>query len=201
MSTEPDNKARYIKLIKNTVIASILITLSLTLLQIPKDFFGEAVGIADEGTGDITFAKIEDKDCQNREVVNIDGRRYVVTDTGEKLGALTETSKLSVVTNFGVYTEAYTINNVSFLRPFSDCQGFWKGYFADISYYRDADGHIFSTEYSYQEYKASKGMGGTAPVTNSRKWWTRKFTEIGGGRWLWRRLVEYEKDSKNTISN
>ena len=39
MSTEPDNKARYIKLAKNTIIASVLITISLTLLQIPKRFF------------------------------------------------------------------------------------------------------------------------------------------------------------------
>lgn len=45
MSTEPDNKARYIKLAKNTIIASVLITISLTLLQIPKDFFGAPVGI------------------------------------------------------------------------------------------------------------------------------------------------------------
>lgn len=72
MSVEPDNKAKYIKLAKNTVIASILITISLTLLEIPKSFFGNPVGIADEEIGDITFAKIEDKDCQGREVVNID---------------------------------------------------------------------------------------------------------------------------------
>ena len=66
MSVEPDNKMKYIKLAKNTVIASILITLSLSLLEIPKSYFGTPVGIADEGTSDITFAKIEDKDCQNR---------------------------------------------------------------------------------------------------------------------------------------
>ena len=75
MGTDPDNKARYIKLAKNTIIASVLITLSLSLLQIPKDYFGNAIGVADEGTGDVTFAKIEDKDCQNREVVNINGQR------------------------------------------------------------------------------------------------------------------------------
>ena len=157
MGVDPDGKARYIKLAKNTVIASILITLSLTLLEIPKDYFGSPIGITDEEVGEVTFAKIEDKDCQNREVVNIYGKRYVVTDTSEKLGALSETSKLAVVTKLGIYTETYTVNNVSFLRPFSECQGFWKGYFADISYYRDSDGHIFSTEFSYQEYKASKG--------------------------------------------
>ena len=39
MSVEPDNKMKYIKLAKNTVIASILITLSLSLLEIPKSYF------------------------------------------------------------------------------------------------------------------------------------------------------------------
>ena len=74
MGVDPDGKARYIKLAKNTVIASILITLSLTLLEIPKDYFGSPIGITDEEVGEVTFAKIEDKDCQNREVVKIDGK-------------------------------------------------------------------------------------------------------------------------------
>ena len=57
MSVEPDNKLKYVKLLKNTIIASILITLALSLLEIPKSYFGTPVGIADEGTSDITFAK------------------------------------------------------------------------------------------------------------------------------------------------
>ena len=112
MAIEPDNKAKYIRLAKNTVIASVLITLSLTILEIPKTYFGGEIGIADEGTGDITFAKIEDKDCQNREVVNIDGKRYVVTDTGKKIAALTDNE----------YSAGKVVENVSYLRPFSDCQ-------------------------------------------------------------------------------
>lgn len=48
--------------------------MSLSLLEIPKSYFGTPTGIADDETSDITFAKIEDKDCQNREVVNIDGK-------------------------------------------------------------------------------------------------------------------------------
>jgi len=159
IGVDPEGKAKYIKLAKNTVIASILITLSLTLLEIPKDFFGSPIGIADEGIGNVTFAKIEDKDCQNREVVTINGRRYVVTDTNVKLGALTDTSELAVVTNFGFYTEEYTINNISSLRLFSDCQDFWKGYYAKVEYYRDSDGYIFPSNYTYQQYKGYKGIG------------------------------------------
>ena len=158
MTTEPDDKAKYIKLIKNTIIASILITISLTLLQIPKDFLGEAVGIADEGTGDITFAKIEDKDCQGRETVNIDGKRYVVTDTEKKIAALTDDEVLHEA--FGIYSTGKVVENVCYLRPFNDCQGFWKGFYADIEYYRDSDGFIFPSTFTYSEYTAHKGQGG-----------------------------------------
>lgn len=120
MAIEPDNKAKYIRLAKNTVIASVLITLSLTILEIPKTYFGGEIGIADEGTGDITFAKIEDKDCQNREVVNIDGKRYVVTDQNKKIAALTDSEALHDA--FGLYSEGKVVENVCYLRPFSDCQ-------------------------------------------------------------------------------
>lgn len=46
MSVEPDNKLKYVKLLKNTIIASVLITLALSLLEIPKSYFGTPVGIA-----------------------------------------------------------------------------------------------------------------------------------------------------------
>lgn len=187
MSIEPDNKAKYIKLIKNTVIASILITLSLTLLQIPKDFFGEAVGIADEGTADVTFAKIEDKDCQGRETVNIDGKRYVVTDTGKKIAALTDDEPLHEA--FGLYSTGKVVENVSYLRPFNDCQGFWKGYYAEIEYYRDSDGFIFPSSFTYPEYTAYKGQGGV--FTNNGRRWSVALVEV----------VVDEKNCKNTISN
>lgn len=150
MSVEPDNKMKYIKLAKNTVIASILITLSLSLLEIPKSYFGTPVGIADEGASDITFAKIEDKDCQNREIVNIDGKRYVITDSNKTIASLTDNEELHEA--FGLYSSAKVIENVSYLRLFNDCQGFWKGYYADIAYYRDSDGFIFPANFTYQDY-------------------------------------------------
>lgn len=34
--------------------------------------------------------------------------------------------------------------------------GFWKGYYADIVYYRDSDGFIFPATYTYPEYVAHK---------------------------------------------
>lgn len=187
MTTEPDDKAKYIKLIKNTIIASILITISLTLLQIPKDFFGEAVGIADEGTGDITFAKIEDKDCQGRETVNIDGKRYVVTDTEKKIAALTDDEVLHEA--FGIYSTGKVVENVCYLRPFNDCQGFWKGFYADIEYYRDSDGFIFPSTFTYSEYTAHKGQG--RDFINNGRCWSVVLVEV----------VVDEKKCKNTITN
>lgn len=172
MGADPDNKARYIKLAKHTVIASILITLSLTLLEIPKSYFGTPIGIADEETSDITFAKIEDKDCQGREVVNIDGKRYVVTDTNKKIAALTDDESLHDA--FGLYSTGKVVENVSYLRPFNDCQGFWKGYYAEIEYYRDSDGFIFPSYFTYSQYTGYKGMGGD--FTNNGRSRT-----VGGG--------------------
>ena len=170
MGVDPENKARYIKLAKNTIIASILITLSLTLLQIPKDYFGNAIGVADEGTGDVTFAKIEDKDCQNRETININGKRYVVTDTNKKIAALTDNESLHEA--FGLYSTDKVIENVSYLRLFNECQGFWKGYYSDVVYYRDADGFIFPKGYTYSEYTGQKGLGGAFTEQRSE--------EVGG---------------------
>lgn len=157
MGVDPDNKAKYSKLAKNTVVASILITLSLTLLQIPKDYFGETVGIADDGISDVTFAKIEDKDCQNREVVNIDGKRYVITDKNKKIAALTDNDSLHEA--FGLYSSGKVVEDVCYLRLFNDCQGFWKGYYADIAYYRDSDGFIFPSSFTYSQYVNYKEQG------------------------------------------
>lgn len=157
MGTNPDNKVRYIKLAKHTIIASVLIVLSLTLLEIPRNYFGDAMGVTDDTTSDITFAKIEDKDCQNREVITINGKRYVVTDSNKKIAALTDDESLHEA--FGLYSTGKVVENVSFLRPFSDCQDFWKGYYADIKYYRDQDGYIFPSDFTYNQYTSYKEQG------------------------------------------
>ena len=132
--------------------------MSLSLINIPKSYFGSPVGIADEGTSDITFAKIEDKDCQGREVVNINGKRYVVTDNNKEIAALTDNEPLREA--FGIYSSAKVVKNVSYLRPFNDCQDFWKGYYAKIEYYRDGDGFIFPATFTYSQYLGYKSQGG-----------------------------------------
>lgn len=158
MGTDPDNKLKYIKLAKHTIIACILITLSLSLVNIPKEYFGEQVKMVDEESQEATFSKIEDKDCKNREVVNINGKRYVVTDNDKKIAALKDEESLHEA--FGLYSTGKVVENVSYLRPFSDCQDFWKGYYADIEYYRDSDGFIFPSSYTYSEYIWHKNNNG-----------------------------------------
>lgn len=154
IGVDPDSKGRYIKLARNTVIASILITLSLTLLEIPKDYFGSPVGVADEGISEVTFSKIEDKDCQSREVVNIDGKRFVVTDVNKKLVSVSDNETLTEAA--GINVGGKFIENVSYLRPFNECQGFFKGFYSKIEYFRDADGYIFPSSFTYNEYLSYK---------------------------------------------
>lgn len=164
IATDPDNKPKYIKLTKHLLIATVLITISLTLVEIPKNYFGSTVEITDGSTSDMTIGKIEDKDCQGREVVNIDGKRYVVTDTNVKLSAISEDTAFMQVfsTTSGVETNVgkYGLENCSILRAFSECQGTFKGFFADIKYYRDSEGTLFPVETTYSGYQAIKGNGG-----------------------------------------
>lgn len=164
MSIDPDNKGKYLKLTKHVLIASVLVTLSLTLIEIPKYYFGSTIEITDGQVTDMTIDKIEDKDCQGREVVNIDGKRYVVTDSNVKLTAITDTSGFMQVlkTPAGIETAKgrYILENCCILRAFSECQGTFKGYFADIQYYRDAEGTIFPATSTYSEYQAIKQQTG-----------------------------------------
>lgn len=185
IATEPEMKAKYLKFTKHLLIATILITVSLSLLEIPKNYYGSSIRIVDDKQVDATIAELKDKDCQGRETINIDGKWYVVTDTGMKIGALTEGDSLDNVTTIGFYSTGKVVENVSFLRLFSECQGTFKGYFADIVYYRDKDGLIFSRDYTYSQYqvlKASEGNGGVMYEGggNRRRWWLWRWQIIKG---------------------
>ena len=170
---DPDQKPKYIKLAKNVLTACVLITLSLSLVEIPKTYFGSTATITDGQPSDSTFGQIVDQDCQNRETINIDGKWYVVTDIDKKLGVVNDDDELKDVTSFGIYTASKTIENVSLLRPFSDCQGFFKGYYAIVSYYRDKDGFIFPRGTTYSEYNTSKGNGGAFTNNGRIRCWRR----------------------------
>lgn len=172
IATEPEMKSKYFKLTKHLLMATILITVSLSLVEIPKHYYGDVVSIVDNKETQATIEELKDKDCQGRETINIDGKWYVVTDTGMKLGALTEGDSLDNVTTMGLYDTAKVVENVSFLRLFSESQGTFKGYFADIIYYRDQDGLIFPRDYTYSQYqslKASQGDGGVMNNTGGNR--------------------------------
>lgn len=172
IATEPEMKSKYLKLTKHLLMATILITVSLSLVEIPKHYYGSSVTIVDNKEAEATIEELKDKDCQGRETINIDGKWYVVTDTGMKLGALTEGDSLDNVTTMGLYDTAKVVENVSFLRLFSESQGTFKGYFADVIYYRDQDGLIFPRDYTYSQYqslKASQGDGGVMNNTGGNR--------------------------------
>lgn len=172
IATEPEMKSKYLKLTKHLLMATILITVSFSLVEIPKHYYGSSVSIVDYEEAEATIEELKDKDCQGRETINIDGKWYVVTDTGMKLGALTEGDSLDNVTTIGFYDTGKVVENVSFLRLFSECQGTFKGYFADVIYYRDQDGLIFPRDYTYSQYqslKASQGDGGVMNNTGGNR--------------------------------
>ena len=176
IGVDPDNKGKYIKLTKHLIIATILITSSLTIVNIPKYYFGTTVEITDGKLSDMTFDKIEDKDCQNRETINIDGKRYVVTDEGVTLCAVDEEGRFSISTTTPAGIETgfgkYKLKNCSILRLFSESQGTFKGFFADVKYYRDSDGIIFPATATYGEYLSIKKQGGSFGAR--RRWWRCK---------------------------
>ena len=182
VGTDPDNKAKYLKLTKHILIATVLITLSLSLVEIPKYYFGSTVEITDGQVADMTIGKIEDKDCQGRETVNIDGKRYVVTDRNVKLSAISDDYPFLPVnkTAGGVELDAgkYKLENCCILRLFSECQGTFKGFFSDMKYYRDSAGTIFPVTSTYSQYQAIKGNGGSF-LYNNRQWSEKEVEELG----------------------
>ncbi|MBO5348304.1 MAG: hypothetical protein J6A89_00560 [Clostridia bacterium] len=156
IAVEPEMKAKYLKLTKHLLVATILITVSLSFVEIPKHYYGDKIAIVDEKKSNTTIEELKDKDCQGRETINVDGKWYVVTDSGMKIAALTENDSLDNVTTVGFYSQGKVVENVSFLRLFSESQGTFKGYFADIHYYRDQDGMIFSRDTTYSQYQQLK---------------------------------------------
>ena len=159
IATEPEMKAKYLKLTKHLLIATVLITVSLSLVEIPKHYYGSTITIVDNKESQTTIAELKDKDCQDRECINIDGKWYVVTDTDKTLynyyGMVDSVLPMSSGYKLNVYSTV-ALKNVDVLRLFSKCQGTFKGYFADIEYYRDEDGFIFSAEYNYSQYEDAK---------------------------------------------
>ena len=164
IAVEPEEKQKYFKLTKHLLIATILITISLSLVDIPKQYYGSTVEIVDNEKTETTIGELKDKDCQNRETVNVDGKWYVVTDTGMKISANGEDKKFSEVikstaTEIHPY-EKYTIANCDVLKLFSECQGTFKGFFASNQYFRDGDGLIFPASYTYKQYIDYKALMG-----------------------------------------
>lgn len=162
IATEPEMKSKYLKLTKHLLIATIFITVSLSLIEIPKHYYGSQVAIVDNEQSATTIEELKDKDCQGRETLNVDGKWYVVTDSGWTLynyyGMVDSFSPMSKSYALNIYSTV-ALENVDVLRLFSECQGTFKGYFANIEYYRDQDGFIFPATYNYSQYENAKTSG------------------------------------------
>lgn len=159
IAVEPEMKSKYLKLIKHLLIATVFITISLSIVDIPKHYYGSKIAIVDNEQTTITIEELKDKDCQGRETLNVDGKWYVVTDTNWTLynyyGMADSMMPMSNRYKLHVYSTV-ALKKVDVLRLFSKCQGTFKGYFADIEYYRDEDGFIFSADYNYSQYEDAK---------------------------------------------
>ena len=158
IATEPEMKAKYIRLTKHLLIATILITVSLTIVEIPKHYYGDKVEIIDARIEEPIVIDLTDKDIDGREVVQVDGKWYVVTDRGWILEKPYGSDTLPMRRMF-IIIEVVPIPQtvkVDVLKPFSNCQGKTKGFFENPAYYRDADGFIFPSGFSYSGYINSK---------------------------------------------
>ena len=159
IAVEPEMKGKYLKLIKHLLIATVFITISLSIVDIPKHYYGSKIAIVDNEQTTTTIEELKDKDCQGRETLNVDGKWYVVTDTNWTLynyyGMADSFSPMSNTYKLNIYSTV-ALKNVDVLRLFSESQGTFKGYFANIEYYRDTDGFIFPSTYNYSQYLDAK---------------------------------------------
>lgn len=160
MAIEPEQKSKYLKLTKHLMIATVLITISLSILEIPKQYYGDSIEIVDNQEAEATVEELHDEDCQGRETVKVDGSWYVVTNSGWTLYKSYGQDNMPMSRAYALNIYATVgVENVDVLRPFSDCQGTTKGAIADISYYRDSEGFIFPANYSYSAYIDAKTNG------------------------------------------
>lgn len=135
-----DEMPSQLKKIKNSLIAVVLIlTLTTTMSVMQSYFFNNGVSYTDdtyfgvgklpEGTG-LKFiddnTSLNDNDKQGREVVIIDGEKYVVTSRDKKLYGKKNENGWSFA---DMWIYGYEDMNVwvDALKYFNDCQGFTSG--------------------------------------------------------------------------
>ena len=63
IATEPEMKSKYLKLTKHLLMATILITVSLSLVEIPKHYYGDVVSIVDNKEFNYGSVMLEKTNC------------------------------------------------------------------------------------------------------------------------------------------
>lgn len=132
-----DEFPNYLKKIKNSLVALILVLTTATIINFTQDYFILSKNSSDFGIGTTThtFAQIDDntslndEDKQGREVVIIDGQKYVVTERNVKhFYVWKEDDNICYSCNapWGS-TEIEFTDGVDILKKFSESQGITNG--------------------------------------------------------------------------
>lgn len=164
-----DEMPNHLKKIKNSLVALILVLTIATIINFTQDYFILSKNSSDFGIGTSThtFAQIDDntslndEDKQGREIVIIDGQKYVVTDRNVKhFYVWQEENMIYYSTNapWGNCDVVFT-DGVDVLKKFSESQGLTNGsgLTTKVAYYR-------ASKNSYEELSGvTDNKNGYAP--------------------------------------
>jgi len=143
-----DEVPNHLKKIKNSLVALILVLTTATIINLIQDYFISSKNSSEFGIGTTThtFAQIDDntslndEDKQGREIVIIDGQKYVVTDRNVKKFYIWHDENMvyySTNAPWGNVDIEFT-EGVDILKKFSKSQGITNGasLTTEVAYFR-----------------------------------------------------------------
>ena len=143
-----DEMPNHMKKIKNSLIALVLVLTISTTINLTKDYFENSKNSEEFGIGITThtFAQIDDdtslndKDKQGREIVIIDGQKYVVTERNIKHFYIWQEDNMIYYSTNARWGSVDIVFNdgVDILKKFSESQGITNGsgLTTKVSFYR-----------------------------------------------------------------
>lgn len=143
-----DEMPNHLKKIKNSLVALILVLTTASIINFTQDYFILSKNSSDFGIGTTThtFAQIDDntslndEDKQGREVVIIDGQKYVVTDRNIKKFYVWQEDGMIYYSINAPWKDCEVVftEGVDVLKKFSESQGLTNGasLTTKVAYYR-----------------------------------------------------------------
>lgn len=132
-----DELANQLKKIKNSLVALIMVLTTATTINFTQDYFIASKNNGEFGIGTTThtFAQIDDntslndEDKQGREIVIIDGQKYVVTDRNVKSFYIWQDEDTVYFSTNAPWEDADIVftDGVDLLKKFSESQGLTNG--------------------------------------------------------------------------